>query len=460
MGWKIVKFGGSILASERNMRKIVKLVKEYGQNTIYVVSAFNGITNSILKFMSHVENNSYADFAAFCNNFYLYHAKFLEMFKVRDRKPYEEIKDVSNTLKSHLLSNINRRFSDSLKADILHLGEKSSSIAFAYILKYSGMDVKRLSPEEIGLQTVDDREFLNATVDFHYCEKSLFKYFRRNEVFVLPGFYGVTKKGEIALFGRNGSDYTASVVAACLNADFLDIYKNVSGFMTCDPKLIPNSKTIKHLTYEEAAELSHFGAKILHPLAIEPVRRKGIPTRIYNIKNANFVPKTLISSHNLDTEIPVKSVTFTNISIVKLRGRNVEEKFRMLSRITSLLSKHGVNIKSVNASQTSVNIIVSSDDARRCIDLLENEQINWVKSIEYEDGVSLIAIAGEKLLNIPDLVLRASKAIFEAGVNIEMISFGNSKTVGYFVVKRRDARRCLHAIHHEFFDKKLKEAKE
>ncbi len=452
MGWKIVKFGGSILTSERNMHEIVKLVKGYGHDTIYVVSALKGITNRILDFISRIENGNYADVTVFCNNFYLFHAKFLEMFKIHDRKPYEEIKVVSDTLKSRFLETVNGKLPDFLKADILHFGEKASSILFTYVMKYSGVDIKRLSPEEIGLQTVNEKEFLNAAINLSHCEKNLSKYFKSG-IFVLPGFYGVTEEGKIALFGRNGSDYTASTVAACLNVEFLDIYKDVSGFMTCDPKLIPSSKTIKYLTYEEAAELSHFGAKILHPLAIEAVRRKEIPIRVYNIQNTDLMPETLISSHCLNTEFSVKSVTFTNVSIIKLRGGNIEEKFRLLSRITNLLLKHGVSIKSVITSQASVNIVVPSDDMGKCVDSLKEERINWVESIEYEDAVSLIAIAGEKLLNAPDLVLRASKAIFEAKIGVEMISFGNSKAVGYFVVRRKDARRCLHAIHHEFFDK-------
>ncbi len=453
MGWKIVKFGGSILSSKENMKRIVKLVNRYGHNTIYIVSALRGITDSIINFMSRVESDKSVDVTSFCDRFYLSHIKFLEEFEIRDKKAYQEIKNISESLKSRFLEMINGNLSDFLKADVLHFGEKASSLLFFHMMKHVGIEIKIVFPEEIGLQTIDEDEFMNSTIDFSWCEKNLYEHFK-DGIFVIPGFYGITPKGRIALLGRNGSDYSASAIAACINADFLDIYKDVSGFMTCDPKLLTGGKTVSHLTYEEAAELSHFGAKILHPLSIEPVRRKGIPIRIYDIRGSGFMPETLISSQRIDAEFPVKSITHSNVSIIRIKGGNIGKKLELLSGVTRRLSRHGVRIKSLITSQTSVNVIVPSDDVEKCVDLLRKEKASWLESIEYKDGVSLIALVGEKLLDSSDFVFRVSKAIFKAKINVEMVSLGSSKNIGYFVVSGEDAKKCLHAIHREFISKK------
>jgi len=261
-------------------------------------------------------------------------------------------------------------------------------------------------------------------------------------------------ENKVTILGRGGSDYSATCIAYCLDAKRVDLYKDVSGFMTSDPKIVDGVKSVERLNYDEAAELSYFGAKILHHASVDPVRKKKIPLYVYNINSFTSIekPDTIISSDAFVTDSIVKSISFTDdVAIIQFKGSNVGRVPGILGFIASTLGNEGVNIKSVVTAQTSINVLISSYDVNRCQRITSRMKIAEVEDICYKMDISLIAAVGDGILRKHGVAARIFSAVSKQGVNVEMISAGASDVTTYFIVKSEDREKALKAIHEEFF---------
>lgn len=455
MTYKVVKFGGSNLKDKDGIKNVLNAIYNYNQSLIIVVSAFYGVTDQLVNAID-LSVKGELDLDHFLTEIFNLKEKTI-LENVSDTKVVEEFKNELEIrlkkLKAFLLGvKYINDVPPFLYDEILSYGEKLSSLVLYTILKSKNVNCKEVFPEKIGLFT--DGEFKNGTVDFNLSASSLKQNLSENLTYIIPGFYGVSKKGKITLLGRGGSDYSAAAIANCLDADSLDLWKDVEGFLSADPRIVPDSVNVKSLTYAEAAELAYFGSKILHPRTSEPLAKKKIPIRIFNINNTidGISPLTVINGKETVTDNVVKSVSYSDhFGILKLHGSGVGVKPGILAKSTALLDKTGVNIKSVITSQTTINILLSEEDLFTAKNVIQQEDIHGVSEIEIYEKISLIAAVGEGLTSQYGVAGRIFSTVARKGINIEIICFGASSVAMYFIVNHNDRNETVQEIHKEFF---------
>ncbi len=438
----VLKFGGSNLRSREDLEKIYGVVKMYDEPVIIVVSAIYGVTNQLIELL---RNPSEIDVERSLNQLYSLYADFLGH---EDDEMRERVFSVENFLRAVKLMN---KVPDFVYDFVVSHGERCSSLMLTKWLNERGLECYEALPEKIGLVT--DGKFRNASINLELSERNLKQSLKIGQNYVVAGFYGI-HEDQITILGRGGSDYTATAVAYCVDAQRVDLYKDVPGFMTCDPKFVKGVKPVKTLNYDEAAELSYFGAKILHHAAVDPLRKKLIPLYIFNINNFVSIdqPDTIISSNGSCTNRIIKSISFTDdIAVVQFKGTNVGRVPGILGQIASTFGNEGLNIKSVVTSQTSINLLISRQDIEKCKKISSRINIPEIEEIHYKTDISLIAVVGNGILQKHGIAARVFSSVSRKDVNVEMISAGASDVTMYFIVKITDRNAALQAIHDEFF---------
>ncbi|MDD8020140.1 MAG: aspartate kinase [Acidobacteriota bacterium] len=438
----VVKFGGSNLKKKEDLSKILSVIKMYKQPLVVVVSAVNGVTDRLIDALANVNHLDVDRLLIELSSIY---QSFLDVKNAELETRIYEIKDL--LLGTKLIGQV----PDFIYDQVLSHGEKCSSLLLKHYFNQRGLDFEEALPEEFGLIT--DGRFKNATVELEAAEEKLKTFFQEDKNYVVPGFYGIAG-GQVTLLGRGGSDYSATSIGYCLEAERVDLYKDVSGFMTCDPKCVISVKPVKKLNYDEAAELSYFGARILHQTAVEPVRQKNIPLYIYNLNSFTSIgnPDTIISFNGSVTRTIIKSLSFTDdLAVIRFKGSNVGRVPGLLGQIASTFGDHRINIKSVVTSQTSINVLISSQDVEKCKKLTSKMRIAEVEDVFYRTDISLIAAVGDGILKKPGVAARIFSAVSRHSINVEMISAGASHVTIYFLVNLKDRNRALQAIHKEFF---------
>lgn len=460
----VVKFGGSNLRTKGGFQKLLKAVQYYDRPLIIVVSACFGVTDMLVKTISTASYDK-ESIQSIKRSLQKIHFEIID-FHISDTFKKNSVKRKIKTLLNELgklIQGINciKEVPDFLEDKILSFGEKLSSLVLTSVLENKIKKVKEYLPENIGLTTIG--EFHNASIDLIVSGKNLKKHLLKDHTCVIPGFYGVSHQQQITLLGRGGSDYSATAIARCIDADAVDLWKDVPGFMTADPKYINNPDRVSFLTYDEAAELSYFGAKILHPRTFEPLYKKDIPIRIFNINNfsKSLSPSTIIRSGKETKNKIIKSVTFSeDFGILKLLGPGVGITPGILAKVSSVLHKESINIKSVITSQTSINILISSSDLIRCREIMTSLKLEKIENIKIVGNISVIAIVGEGLTKSAGIASRLFTAVSIQNINIHMISAGASDVAIYFLVDKKENSKALKAIHNEFFKKTWRESNE
>ncbi|MBI9105263.1 MAG: aspartate kinase [Spirochaetales bacterium] len=450
----VVKFGGSNLKTKEDIGKIIKTIRAYNRPLVIVVSAFYGITNYLTEGLETVLDDethitAMIDFMKNLKRETLEENIDDEVFRAA---AYEKVKIRLEQLHKFLLGiHYIGEVPDFIEDQVLSYGEKLSSLMLTLILKYNGIDSVEAMPEDIGLVT--DGAFRNASIDFERSTEPVSRALSEERIFIIPGFYGVSAEGRVNLLGRGGSDYSAAAIASCIDAESLDVWKDVNGYMSADPGLIPTARRIENLSYNEAAELSYFGAKILHPRTVEPLLKQKIPVKIFNINDAgNIHPLTVIGEQKLNGISMLKSVTYSDsFAILKLEGAGVGIKEGILAEVTTLLDRNRINIKSVVTSQTAINIYLDSPDLTGAKTLLEKYPPHAVTSIIPQDNLSIIALVGDGLIHSQGLAYRMIGAVAEQGIDLKIVSVGASDSAVYCVVDRNDREKAVMVIHEAFF---------
>ncbi|MEM0232168.1 MAG: aspartate kinase, partial [Candidatus Methanomethyliaceae archaeon] len=259
--------------------------------------------------------------------------------------------------------------------------------------------------------------------------------------------------GVITTLGRGGSDYTATILAAALDADEVWLWKDVDGIMTADPKLVPEAKTIPILSYNEVMEMAYFGAKVLHPLTVSPVQNKRIPIRIRNAFNKSH-PGTLIREKP-DMTKKVKAVTaINNVSIINVGGAGMIGVPNVVARVFSALAANNVNVIMISqsSSQADISMVVKKSDLEKALKALKLELSNseMIRDIYTIPNASVIAIVGEGMRGMKGIAAKTFTAVAEAGVNVLMIAQGSSELNISFAVLEEDMKKSVEAIHKAF----------
>jgi aspartate kinase len=454
---KVIKIGGGCLKDGRAARKIIELIAQRGKGDIFVLSAFYGVTNILIRGIESALVNE-DDVPLIMNRLKSLHntvIKDLIEDNTQRKQLSKQLSGIFQKLERYYYGvSFTREATPRMRDMIATYGERISAVILAKALISLGQKSCYLLPEDIGI--VSDGKYMDASAIMTKTSKNmkaaLEEKTTKDMIVFIPGFYGVSETGEITTFGRGGSDYSAAVVAAAIKADVLEIWKDTQGFMTADPDNIPHCRLIPELTYEEAAELSYTGAGILHPRTVEPVKKAGIDIAIKNTYDPD-APGSLIKKKAKPAERIVKSVSYTmDVSVLKIYASGVGARFGILSQITENLASSGINIKSVVTSQTCISLILSRDDIEK-----GHQSIQKIKPVPYRSlstitNVALVSIVGEGLQTNRGVAAKCFTAVSDADVNIEMISFGTSNAALYFLIHKDKLDNTINALHNMFFD--------
>lgn len=451
----VVKFGGSNLKQKEDISKLIRVVTLYRQPIIIVISALYGVTDSLVKAVRQVKKDEKA-IADLKGSLLETHDQIIDLY-IDEGEPGDTVKRKVRArveeLEKYLLGiHYLGEIPDFVEDRVLSYGERLSSLVLTAILDFNHIPCRECLPESLGLFT--NGEYRNAAVDFSISREKVKERLSGNGICVVPGFYGISRDSRVTLFGRGGSDYTAAAIARCIDADSVDLWKDVPGFMSADPKLVENPTVIHHLAYNEAAELSYFGAYILHPRTFEPVAETKIPVRLFNINDfsEDLEPVTVIRDEGVIRDDIIKSVTFSDdFGILQMHGAGMGIKPGIMAKVTSMLNEERINIKSIITSQTSINILLSRHDLERGLEIVKTIGLSAVDSIAAVDNVSLIAVVGEGILEKPGIAARVFSAVSRHNINIRMISAGASSVAAYFIVDKKERERAVKSIHKEFF---------
>jgi len=454
---KVMKFGGTCLGSEDALERVSRVVKDEKEQKIVVVSAGSGVTNSLKEFMSKPRQEKEID--DFLLALKLRHVDMLPKKDGGTRKEALEMIETKMTKLERLLYGIT--YTEELTPRthdlIMSFGERLSAIVVAARLSHVGMDAVPMEADALGLITTEQHG--NAVAILDKCEKNmgptLDSAVRKGITPVVTGFFGITESGHVTTVGRSGTDYTAAVVAYSTNAKPIEIWKEVDGFMSADPKLVKDAFQIDRLSYEEAAELAYFGAQVLHARAVQPARLKGIDIVIKNLyKPTN--PGTIIGSSRLARKEVIKSVSYlANIATLKVYDTGAGYKSGFLADITSCLSRAGINVISAATSQTCVAVLIDEADIPAAKKAVKAMIGGMGESFEINPGVALVCTVGEGFGYTKGVAARVFKAVAAKNVNVDLISAGASMVAYHFTVDRKDLKNTVSAIHEEFFKERL-----
>jgi len=456
MSRKVIKIGGGCLNGSDTIATIMDLLGERGPGNVMVVSALHGITDLLIESMQR----ALADEAHIPAIMARYRECHLDVASrlIRGANALDQAREILAESFSQLERlfyglSFTREITPRLYDTIVSFGERTCAQLLVSIMLGRGHKAASAMPHDIGLLT--DGKFGDATADLEASaenfNRKLVPLISQATMVFMPGFYGVAPNGDITTFGRGGSDYSAAVIAAALAAQRLEIWKDVDGFMSADPRLVPESKLIPILSYEEAAELAYFGAKILHPRTMEPVRLRKIPVAIRNTLNPD-ARGTYIDAESPQAASIIKSVTYdTQIGILNIYASGVGARKGILAQVATAITNHGINIRSVVTSQTCISLLLTQSDLAAGRQALEALQPRPYRRIETVDDVALISIVGEGLSTEKGIAARCFNAVAGCQVNVEMIAFGPSRAALYFLVDRRILKRAVVAIHSTFF---------
>jgi len=438
---KVIKFGGGCLKNGEYLLKVKEILWAEKDKTVVVTSALFGITD-LLEEGIKAALESDKNVSPFLKEFQEKHEN-IAFEAITDQLTRNVIRDkISEKILKleRLLYGVSyiSEVSPSLKVHILSYGERLASLILSAVVN-----------------TGADESFENATAHLPEVKKNLLQtvlpLIGQGTIPVITGYFGKSGSGKITTFGRNGSDYSAAVIANVLNANILEIWKDVDGFMTADPKLVPEARKIEHLSYYEAAELSYFGAKILYPRTVEPLLEKEVPITINNLFKPD-VEGTRIGPRSRMRKNIIKSITYNEkIAVLRIHGPGVGFKPGIIAEIGNSLSTEGINIYSVITSQTCINLLIDEKDAQKSYKTLKRSTGGIIEKIVLESNISLIAVVGLGLLKGRGVAAKVFSAVAGINVNIEMISSGASDVASYFIVQGADLEKAVKAVHKEFF---------
>ncbi len=453
---KVIKIGGGCLAGKAVIGEIINLIEARCRGEIIVVSALKGVTDLLIEGMTEaLEADEHIP--KIVNRIKTQHINIGRSL-IADR---DALKGYYKDLNKAILKlerlyyglNFTREITPRMQDMISCFGERLSAQLLTTVLRNRNVRTACRMPHKIGLIT--DGKFGDATANLKKTEQNFQTHLKplleQNMILFIPGFFGVSADGDITTFGRGGSDYSAAVVATAVKAQCLEIWKDTQGFMSADPRCVPEAQLIPELSYEEAAELAYFGAKILHPRSVEPVRAKKLDIVIKNTLDPD-AQGSRITAVSPQSEHIIKSVSYdADIGILKVYGSGVGARPGILVEVAGQLTQKGINIKSVVTSQTCISLLLTKQDLEPGRAALKKLKSKPFRKIEVNDDIALISIVGDGLIRKKGIASRCFAAVAACHVNVEMISFGPSPAALYFIAKQKDLSRAVVAIHSTFF---------
>jgi aspartokinase/homoserine dehydrogenase 1 len=458
---KVLKFGGSSVGSAENIEKVVEIVGKAIEADVcaVVLSAMQGTTDGLIDVAKTAERGD-DGFRAKIKEIETKHQAAARALLGENSQDgvFDFIENRINELKSicegvYLLRELSARTLDR----IVSLGEiLSTKIVSA---KFNSLGIENVWKDSRQIIRTDSN-YGFAAVDFEKTNRQINSYFSEQiqKLVILPGFIAADAEGITTTLGRGGSDYTGAILAAALDAEVLEIWTDVSGMMTADPRIVRNIRQIPRITYREAMELSHFGAKVIYPPTIQPVLQKNIPIFIKN----TFVPNdfgTLIESEVSDEKDIIRGITsIDKISVLSLEGSGMVGIPGFSKRLFDALSRASINVILITQSSSEHSICVAVEEkfdalAKTVVDKEFEYEIlgGRIEPLLIENGLSILALVGDNMRNHTGISGKMFAALGGQGVNIRAIAQGSSERNISAIIESKDVRKAVNTLHEEFF---------
>jgi aspartate kinase len=452
----VIKFGGTSVGNADRVAEAIDIVSERRHlDPIVVVSALAGVTDDLAAASEAAREQKPERVAEIIRAVRQRHEDvamrlvqqkfdFFEAFIKQLDRQIEEIDTILRGIA--LLGEITPRASDK----VVSIGEKLSSVLFAYTMMMRALPAEHVHSEDV---VITDDRFGGATPDMAAttaaAKTALVPIVERGHIPVMGGFIGRTPAGATTTLGRNGSDYSAAIVAAAVGAEEVQIWTDVDGLLTCDPRLVPGAHVIDHISFDEAAELAQFGAK-LHPRTLEPAMTANLPVRVLNTHNPSS-PGTLITRAVNQNETgsagPRSIARKRNVTMVHVTSNKMLGAHGFLARLFNVFENLRISVDLIATSEVSVSVTV---DERQNMDELERKLHEIAESVELIDNQSIVAVVGQNLMADSRVGARILGAL--DGISVKMISLGRSGLNLSIVVDDAEADGAVRAIHNALFE--------
>jgi aspartokinase/homoserine dehydrogenase 1 len=461
---RILKFGGSSVASPVRIRRVCDILESYYQDNIefgVVFSALGGVTDQLLMLCDQAKEGD---------------KKYKETFNAIKERHYSVCRellegDVLEGALSELQENhenfsdlihgiyLVRELSPRMKDHVVSFGERNAAYIISCVLNKMRVPAAYLDARKV---VKTDDSFGRAKVELSVTNKLISEYFKSAKgIQVITGFIGSTMEGITSTLGRGGSDFTAAIFGAALTVERIEIWTDVSGVLTANPKKVPTAKPIKRMTYGEAMEMSHFGAKVIYPPTIVPALTGGIPVVIKNTFEPDH-PGTLIDSEGNGKDQFVKGISsIEQIALVTVSGLGMVGVPGIAGRLFSALAKDDINIILITqaSSEQSITFAINMNDAQRATTVIKAEfereiMRNEIDQVLVEEDVCIVAVIGDNMKQKSGLAQKIFSAFGRSKVNIIAIAQGSSERNVSIVVREKDESRALNALHYTFFEDK------
>lgn len=456
-----MKFGGTSVGDGVRMRHVAELAKKYrdeGNEIVLVTSALSGVTDALLKNAKDASETGKTSFVK----------EFIADLTKQHHNAVNDAIGIS-TIDEKVIHELDRRIEELEKAliGICYLGELTAR-SIDYISSYGerlaapiiagslnsiGVNSCSFTGGDSGIKTTDEYGNAKPLEESYSLVKERIEPLLNDSIPVICGFIAENEAGIITTLGRGGSDFTASIVGAAIKANEIWLWKEVDGIMTTDPNIVPEARPIPVISYIEAMELSYFGAKVLHPRAIEPAIRHGIPVRVKNTFHPE-VPGTIVVKDQKQSKDVVKAVTvIKKVALINISGAGMVGTIGVAARVFTTLANAGVNIVMISqgSSEANISLVVDASHLDKAVKAIKAEFKNGIiKEITLDRNISVVAVVGAGMANTPGVAGRVFGALGKARVNVIMISQGSSQHNISFAVSEEGAKKAVSVLHTEF----------
>ena len=449
----VMKFGGTSVEDAHAMRNVSAIVrKNLVRRPLVVASACAGVTNALLALARGAREAGKEKALDRLEELRLRHRKIAHelfagevLFTVQSQVDalMDELRDLVKSIA--ILGELTDRSLDTFAG----FGERLSTLLLYHHFKQEGIPCVLVNAQEV---MITNAEFTRAVPLFAEVNRKsrevIGPRLDSGQVVVTQGFIGATADRIATTIGRGGSDYSAAIFGAALDAEEIQIWTDVDGVMTSDPSVIPEALVIEEMTFREAAELAYFGARVLHPATILPAVQKDIPVRVLNSKRPD-VPGTVIVSHGADNGGPVvKSIAYKEgISLITITSTRMLMMHGFLARVFEVFASHGTSVDVIATSEVSLSLTV---DSRVHLDAIA-EELKKIAEVEEEHDKAIFCVVGERLKKTRGAVTSVFAALDDGDIPVSMISLGASEINVTFVVDGKDIQRTARALHRAFF---------
>ena len=460
----VMKFGGTSVATGENIRHVVDLVSKNAKKdqVAVVVSALAGVTNSLIDVAEQAKKSDEKHIKDFIRQLLKKHLEAISS-AISSKGVQREVTQITEKTLAELEKILIGicyvgEVTPKSKDYVVSFGERLSAPIVWGAIKDKGLETQWFTGKEAGIVTDSNFGEADPLMNYttHLIRERLVPLLEKNVIPVVTGFIAANQDGIITTVGRGGSDYTATILGAALEADEVWIWTDVDGIMTTDPKIVPAAKMLPQLSYQEAAEMAIFGAKAMHPRALEPVIKENIPVRIRSVFHPENLGTLITKEPDPKATEVVKAVAMIkDVAMVNVNGAEMVGAPGSYTKVFDVLGKNNINVMMISTavSEANISMIIKRGLLGRAISNLEIALLDrggLVSEVSAEDDVAVIAVMGANMKGMLGVASKIFSTVAKKGINIRMIAQGSSELNISFVVKEKDGVAVVKAIHEEF----------